>query len=94
MIEPTEEMMEALGRDGTRAGLAAVLAIVERDYCVTPRPCQWCGTPPGHHYLSTGCLHDHHAYCQGAEGAVGAKSPAQCKWCAAPCRCACHAQGG
>jgi hypothetical protein len=43
-----------------------------------------------HTYLSTGCLHGEHAYCQSNTGASGAKSPAQCKFCAAPCRCSCH----
>lgn len=43
-----------------------------------------------HRYLSTGCLHGHHAYCQGRTGQAGAKKPAACKFCAAPCRCACH----
>lgn len=47
MIEPTDEMVEAFISFGVdeaeflladiRAGLAAVLAIVERDYRVTPR---------------------------------------------------------
>ena len=52
-----------------------------------------------HLYLSTGCLHGDvllpdgqtgHAYCQGETGAVGAKTPAVCKFCAAPCQCPCH----
>lgn len=52
-----------------------------------------------HRYLSTGCLHGDtilpdgrtgHAYCQGDTGAAGAKIPAQCKFCAAPCTCRCH----
>lgn len=45
---------------------------------VDMRPCPWCVTPPGHHYLSTGCRQDEHAYCTA------------CKFCAAPCRCSCH----
>jgi len=43
-----------------------------------------------HRYLSTGCLHEEHAYCQGTQGAVGAKRPAECKFCSAPCVCTCH----
>lgn len=44
----------------------------------------------GHVYLSTGCLHGEHAYCQARTGAVGVKVPATCKFCAAPCVCPCH----
>lgn len=43
-----------------------------------------------HHYLSTGCLHDQHDYCQSNTGQSGAKKPASCKFCAAPCTCPCH----
>ncbi|MGW7053096.1 hypothetical protein [Streptomyces sp. NPDC054887] len=43
-----------------------------------------------HHYLSTGCLHGDHAYCQGKTGLVGAKRPSRCKFCGSPCRCRCH----
>jgi hypothetical protein len=49
------------------------------------------GHPDKHSYLSTGCLHGEHGYCQSNTGAAGAKIPAQCKFCAAPCRCRCHA---
>ncbi|SHI66434.1 hypothetical protein [Streptomyces sp. 3214.6] len=54
----------------------------------------------GHTYLSTGCLHGDtrlpdgrtgHEYCQSETGKAGAKTPAQCKVCAAPCLCFCHA---
>ncbi len=44
----------------------------------------------GHVYLSTGCLHGHHDYCQSHTGHSGTKTPAQCKFCAAPCTCGCH----
>lgn len=47
----------------------------------------------GHVYLSTGCLHGEHTYCQARTGAVGAKVPATCKFCAAPCVCPCHREG-
>lgn len=43
-----------------------------------------------HRYLSTGCLHGHHDYCQNHTGHSGTKTPAQCKFCAAPCICPCH----
>lgn len=43
-----------------------------------------------HHYLSTGCLHGQHDYCQSHTGQAGAKTPAQCKFCQAPCTCPCH----
>lgn len=57
------------------------------------------GQPPAadekvllHEYLSTGCLHGQHDYCRNPTGAAGAKKPASCKFCDAPCRCACHAR--
>lgn len=43
-----------------------------------------------HHYLSTGCLHGEHAYCQGKTGQAGAKVPTKCKFCDAHCQCPCH----
>lgn len=46
--------------------------------------------PDTHVYLSTGCLHGEHAYCQGHTGQAGAKKPARCKFCDAPCVCDCH----
>jgi hypothetical protein len=48
----------------------------------------WLGLP--HRYLSTGCLHGDHAYCQAKAGRAGGKLPGVCKFCAAPCRCRCH----
>lgn len=55
-------------------------------------------TDLGHSYMSSSCLHatfdverqNLHAYCQGTTGACGEKVPARCKFCVAPCRCACH----
>ena len=86
MIEPTGEMLYAAmdhirdRPDQIRAGLDAVLAIVERDYDVTPRHCQWCANLPGEPYTSTFCQwHD----CRSCAG--------QCKRCHAPCVCSCHA---
>jgi hypothetical protein len=43
-----------------------------------------------HRYLSTGCLHHDHNYCQGKTGQAGTKAPARCKFCSAPCQCRCH----
>lgn len=47
----------------------------------------WTGT---HAYLSTGCLHGEHGYCQAKTGQTGNKKPATCKFCDAPCVCNCH----
>lgn len=43
-----------------------------------------------HAYYSTSCRHGRHAYCQGETGVMGAKTPAQCKFCEEPCICWCH----
>jgi hypothetical protein len=45
-----------------------------------------------HIYLSTGCYHGDHGYCQSPKGAAGVKESAKCKHCDARCRCACHGQ--
>lgn len=46
-----------------------------------------------HVYLSTGCLHGRHDYCQeSVKEDGGTKAPAECKFCAAPCICDCHQQ--
>ena len=56
-------------------------------------------TATSHSYLSTGCFHGDtvladgrtgHQYCQSETGKSGAKTPAQCKFCGAPCTCPCH----
>ena len=44
-----------------------------------------------HVYLSTGCLHGRHDYCQGTTGLAGKKRPGECKFCGAKCVCECHA---
>jgi hypothetical protein len=49
---------------------------------------QWLGLP--HWYLSTGCRHGEHTYCQADRGHAGTKVPAVCKFCRAQCRCRCH----
>lgn len=46
--------------------------------------------PDNHVYLSTGCLHGNHTYCQNPTGQSGSKRPSECKFCAAPCTCECH----
>jgi hypothetical protein len=46
--------------------------------------------PDAHVYLSTGCLHGQHGYCQADTGKSGAKTPSVCKWCPAKCVCPCH----
>ena len=44
-----------------------------------------------HIYLSTGCLHGRHDYCQGKTTGDGtAKAPGRCKFCTAKCICVCH----
>ncbi|MFD3516265.1 hypothetical protein [Streptomyces sp. NPDC058657] len=44
----------------------------------------------GHVYLSTGCFHGEHAYCQSMTGQQGEKRPGRCKFCEARCTCSCH----
>jgi len=45
----------------------------------------------GHTYWSTHCRHGNHDACSATEFAPGVpRQPAQCKTCAAPCRCECH----
>lgn len=43
-----------------------------------------------HYYLSTGCLHGQHSYCNSMTGYQGQKRPGQCKFCDAKCICLCH----
>ncbi|HEX5568074.1 MAG TPA: hypothetical protein VFY14_14300, partial [Streptomyces sp.] len=62
---------------------------------MSPVRCLGYGTAPAddgrHHvYLSTGCFHGEHGYCQGKDGMAGPKQPASCKFCKAPCVCGCH----
>ncbi|MCX4792544.1 hypothetical protein OG369_42985 [Streptomyces sp. NBC_01221] len=66
---------------------AAVLAAVDNDALPDVDP-----SAP-HEYLSTGCLHGEHAYCQSMTGQQGEKRPAECKFCRARCTCSCHAEG-
>lgn len=46
-----------------------------------------------HHYLSTGCRHGEHGYCQSNTGSQGQKRPAECKFCGSKCVCSCHTPG-
>lgn len=46
----------------------------------------------GHIYLSTGCLHDDHKYCQSMTGIQGSKRGGKCKHCDAQCICTCHTE--
>jgi len=46
-----------------------------------------------HVYLSTACHHGNHRYCRENKGLYGLKTPAVCKFCAAPCICTCHLEG-
>ncbi len=43
-----------------------------------------------HYYLSTGCLHGQHSYCNAMTGMQGVKRAARCKFCDAKCICPCH----
>ncbi len=83
------------GWDGFVVGLAGDILGIDGEP-EFPLPIRPDGT---HHYVSTGCRHGDmilpdgrtgHEYCQGETGAVGAKNPAQCKFCAAACTCICH----
>ncbi|WP_210637184.1 hypothetical protein [Streptomyces sp. GESEQ-13] len=76
---------------GWMAASAAYLAALDGEQ---PAPAPAATDATGHTYLSTGCLHGHHDYCQNHTGKSGSKTPAQCKFCAAPCTCHCHQDGG
>ena len=49
-------------------------------------------TRRGHVYLSTGCRHGDHDYCNAMTGLNGSKRPGRCKHCGALCVCGCHAR--
>ncbi|MGA5604028.1 hypothetical protein ACPCUF_23835 [Streptomyces griseoincarnatus] len=72
---------------GWMAASAAYLAALDGEQ---PAPAPAATEATSHIYLSTGCLHGHHDYCQSHTGRDGTKTPAQCKFCAAPCTCGCH----
>ncbi|MGW1412577.1 hypothetical protein [Streptomyces sp. NPDC002403] len=70
------------------AGLLTRMEIMLR-----PRNAKASSTADTHVYLSTGCLHGEHAYCQSMTGQQGEKRPGRCKFCDARCTCSCHADG-
>ena len=57
---------------------------------MTDQPRRYEQASERHVYLSTGCLHGDHAYCQNHTGLSGAKRPASCKFCGVRCVCPCH----
>lgn len=67
----------------------AIRTTVEESPRTTPDNLPTSNDP--HIYLSTGCYHDDHAYCQAMTGLNGAKRPGSCKHCGAKCQCPCHA---
>jgi hypothetical protein len=72
----------ALHRQGLLTA-AELYAVIEADDPLDP-------ATTGHVYLSTGCHHGDHAYCQAMTGLNGAKRPSRCKFCDARCQCSCH----
>lgn len=85
------EQAETLFRWGREEGLAgkpprATLSAYDR-------PTETEGEPHTHAYLSTGCLHGEHTYCQSMTGQQGKKRPGRCKFCDARCSCSCHGEG-
>lgn len=85
------------GDDLVDIGLVAARAIVHRNDKPEPNNPRTTLDNPAtsndpHIYLSTGCYHGDHAYCQAMTGLNGAKRPASCKKCGAHCICDCHQQ--
>ena len=76
-------VMLARLKNGERTRAEILCGLVLADECIGDSV---------HRYLSTGCLHDQHDYCKGDTGMVGAKRPACCKFCDAPCICTCHVE--
>lgn len=83
----------------TRRNYPGLTHVNERLAAALDQPAPAATQATDHHYLSTGCLHGDrvwtdgrtgHQYCQSDTGKAGAKQPSQCKFCAAPCQCACH----
>lgn len=79
----------AAGKQHSRSGpvlacLADILTAWEQMYAGAHKP------GDNHIYYSTGCYHGRCDYCQSTTGLVGAKKPASCKFCDAPCVCSCH----
>ncbi len=81
-VEAAANVLSGLGDHGRASELWAVADDLKAD----GRP----GEPGEHRYLSTGCLHDRHDYCQSMTGYQGEKRPGKCKFCDAACVCPCH----
>jgi hypothetical protein len=83
-LEPHEELPDkdhpfwTMWRGNARTAITAYNGYIERS---------------GHRYLSTGCRHGEHGYCQSNTGSQGDKIPAQCKFCGSGCVCSCHLPG-
>lgn len=75
-----DRVLQAVEKFGDRGAIIAARAAFDAPS----------GEQDSHMYLSTGCLHGEHGYCQSNTGLAGAKTPAVCKFCKAPCVCACH----
>ena len=85
------ERLDALAYDGsiTDEEFDAIILAIDDAIRTARITVDW---DDAHAYLSTGCLHGEHGYCQAETGICGEKTPAQCKFCAAPCVCPCHTQ--
>ncbi|MET8746363.1 hypothetical protein [Streptomyces sp. NPDC004728] len=74
-------------------GVLAFAGLLTRmEILLRPRKAEVSEAPQEHVYLSTGCLHGEHAYCQSMTGQQGEKRPGRCKFCDARCTCSCHAE--
>lgn len=79
--------------EASRAMAAEILGVTaERDALLKQHGLMDIITPNGEHlYNSTHCRHRDHDACKAIELVPGVeRKPAQCKKCAAPCRCWCH----
>lgn len=82
-----------LTKHGASIGPDEQAVIVPRDV-VHAAAAELMQQPDHHVYLSTGCLHGDHDYCQSMTGLNGKKRPGECKHCDAKCVCDCHQQRG
>jgi hypothetical protein len=91
-----EQIYDVLNEEGEFMGCpTATTNVIMQLIADTEQPAlAWTPPPPGstreHVYLSTGCWHGDHDYCQSMTGLNGAKRPAECKKCRAKCICGCH----
>lgn len=94
----TDDQLDALYAELERAREALSARETASEPPDGAEPARGAERPPedqgGHTYLSTGCLHGEHGYCQSMTGLAGAKRPARCKFCEAPCICPCHRAAG